>query len=94
MNLSARGSRNLPKFVTRFLALAIFPSARSVSAVTRNNAAAIIRATNSPPMGYRMNTIQSGTRIILSTVSLFGRLSFITVLLKFIRTYVPQGHIP
>ena len=42
INLSASGSINFPKFVTRLCFLAIFPSRKSVNAVTAKITAAII----------------------------------------------------
>ncbi len=76
INLSARGSINLPKLVIRLYFLAIFPSSISVRDVRINKAAA--RILHKVSFDTAMVTIiKTGTRQMRISVSLLGRLSFI-----------------
>src|SRR5699024_1419014 len=71
-SLSARGSMNFPKFVTRFLALAIFPSSMSVRLAAQKITRAI-HLLASPAKSVSMKNTKNGTMITRSTVSLFGK---------------------
>ena len=74
-SLSARGSMNFPKFVTRLYFLAIFPSSRSVRLATTKSMREI-HLLAGPPMSVSINRTKKGTMITLKIVSLFGK--FIT----------------
>ena len=82
--LSARGSMNFPKFVTRFLARAILPSSISVRLATQNKTNAI-HLFAGPPTSVNIKNTKNGTMITRNTVSLFG---------KFIISALLSNHIP
>ena len=75
-SLSASGSRNLPKFVTKFCSRAILPSSISVNDAIINTAIASIVCSLGPISKHSMNSINSGISTTLSTVSLLGRFIF------------------
>ena len=83
-SLSASGSINFPKFVTRLYFLAIFPSRRSVKLATQNNASAI-HLFAAPPTSVSIKNTKKGTINIRKTVNLFGR---------FILQFLLSDHIP
>ena len=68
--LSARGSANLPKSVTKLYFLAIFPSSRSVKLATMKMATATQVA---PGKSQYSTTINTGISKIRSMVSLLGK---------------------
>ena len=71
-SLSAKGSINLPKFVTRLYFLAIFPSSISVRDATIKIASATRRSTWSS--GLKSNaTTKNGIKITRKIVNLFGK---------------------
>ena len=74
-SLSARGSINLPKLVTRLHLLAICPSRKSVKLATQKIASAI-QAPLCPHRSVKRKNIKNGISITLSIVSLLGK--FIT----------------
>ena len=82
--LSASGSINFPKFVTRLRALAILPSSISVRLATQKMTS-VIHLFAGPPISVSINNTKNGTIIILSTVSLLG---------KFITSTLLSNHIP
>ncbi len=69
--LSARGSKNLPKFVTRFWLLAICPSKKSVIDAMMNTTSAHIADTGT--ISHSKKKMKNGTSITLIIVSLLGR---------------------
>ena len=71
-SLSANGSINFPKFVTRLYFLAIFPSNMSVRLATQNKMSAI-HLFAGPPTSVNIKNTKNGTMITLNTVSLFGK---------------------
>ena len=71
-SLSAKGSMNFPKFVTRFLARAILPSSISVRLATQNKTNAI-HLFAGPPISVNIKNTKNGTMITLKTVNLFGK---------------------
>ena len=83
-SLSAKGSMNFPKFVTRFLARAILPSSISVRLATQNKTNAI-HLFAGPPTSVNIKNTKNGTMITRNTVSLFG---------KFIISALLSNHIP
>ena len=78
-SLSASGSINFPKLVTRFLALAILPSKRSVRLAIQNSAKAI-HLFAAPPTSVNIKNTKNGTIITRSTVNLFGKFMISTLL--------------
>ena len=84
-NLSANGSINLPKLVTRLYFLAILPSSMSVSDAAMNKTAPqsvnIVSVVDEKfvKTGSSITTMKIGTIISLITVSLFGRFIFIVL---------------
>ena len=76
-SLSARGSMNFPKLVTRLYFLAIFPSSISVSDAAMN----IPSATHfDHPGDIYKNTRKNGIIIALSIVNLFGKFILLSLL--------------
>ena len=75
-SLSASGSINFPKFVTRLYFLAILPSKRSVRLARINIAAAIISPVIPSPGIYR-NIRNTGIIIVLNIVSLLGKFNVV-----------------
>src|SRR5699024_10571692 len=71
-SLSARGSMNFPKLVTRFRALAILPSSISVR-LARQNRTRAIHLPAPPATSVSIKNTKNGTMITRSTVSLFGK---------------------
>ncbi len=71
-SLSASGSINFPKLVTRLYFLAIFPSKRSVRLATIKIATAAYMPAL-PRFGISMQTTKGTIRITRSIVSLFGK---------------------
>ena len=78
-SLSASGSINLPKFVTRLYFLAIFPSSISVRLATQKITSAI-HLSAAPVISNNINTTKNGIKITRKIVNLFGK--FIITLLS------------
>ena len=79
-SLSANGSINFPKLVTRLYFLAMYPSKQSVIEARQNIPVAIYRATClSKPNGQSKSTKKIGIIIILAIVNLLGKFIYSTL---------------
>ena len=79
-NLSANGSINFPKFVTRLCFLARCPSKKSVKLAIQKSAKAMYLLAAPPKFGIKINNTKNGTIITLKTVNLFGKFMILTLL--------------